>query len=411
MSACLFRMTGLLALALFIPGTLTYAQHYNETNLVTNSTDSSLVNPWGLARSSSSPWWVSDNRTGMSTIYNGLGTKLGLKVKIPAAVSGKTGTPTGVIYNGSTTDFLLPGGKPAAFIFCTLDGLIVGWNFSAGVVTEVKTTNHSSYTGLTSAVVNGRRYLYAANFNTGHVDVYDNMFHPVHMQPDNQDGMFMGGGQTFMGGDQGFMHGDQGYNDGRGFMDGGPAFMDDHLPEDYVPFNVQAIGNDIVVTYALHEEGSLFETDGPGLGYVDIYSADGRMLQRLQHGDWLNAPWGVALAPLDFGMFSHDLLVAQFAGGGPTESSGYIAAYDMTTGRFLGLLEDASGNPLAINGVWAITPGNGATAAGTSTPSNYDPAGAPASELYFTAGPNHASGGVLGYLTPNSTELVQGNDQ
>jgi uncharacterized protein (TIGR03118 family) len=127
-------------------------------------------------------------------------------------------------------------------------------------------------------------------------------------------------------------------------------------------------------------------------------------LQRLEHGDWLNAPWGVALAPLDFGRFSHDLLIGQFAGGGDTESSGFIAAYDLATGKFDGLLEDASGKPLAINGIWALSPGN-------ISPANNDPAGAPATEMYFTAGPNRGSEGLVGYLTAVSTELTEGNSQ
>jgi uncharacterized protein (TIGR03118 family) len=171
-----------------------------------------------------------------------------------------------------------------------------------------------------------------------------------------------------------------------------------------VPFNVQAIGNDIVVTYVLHEQGSPFESDGPGLGFVDIYSSTGRLLQRLEHGDWLNAPWGVALAPLDFGRFSHDLLVGQFAGGGETQSSGYIAAYDLATGKFEGLLQDTSGKPLAINGIWAISPGN-------VSPGNSAAAAAPAAQLYFTAGPNQGSAGLFGYLTAVSPELTEGNDQ
>jgi hypothetical protein len=112
----------------------------------------------------------------------------------------------------------------------------------------------------------------------------------------------------------------------------------------------------------------------------------------------------VALAPLDFGAYSHDLLVAQFAGGGFSDFSGYIAAYDLATGRFVDVLRDANGNPIAINGIWAISPGN-------TGPSNYDAMGAPASELYFTAGPVHGSGGLLGYLTPVSTELIEGNNQ
>jgi uncharacterized protein (TIGR03118 family) len=137
---------------------------------------------------------------------------------------------------------------------------------------------------------------------------------------------------------------------------------------------------------------------------VDIYSTRGRLVQRLEHGIWLNAPWGVALAPLDFGRFSHHLLVGQFAGGGTTESSGYIAAYDLATGKFDGLLQDASGAPLAINGIWALSPANVA-------PSSADPDEAPAAEVYFTAGPNKGTGGLFGYLNAGSTDLTEGNDQ
>jgi len=153
----------------------------------------------------------------------------------------------------------------------------------------------------------------------------------------------------------------------------------------------------------LHEQGSPFETDGPGFGYVDIYSSTGELLQRLDHGDWLNAPWGVALAPPDFGFFSHDLLIGQFAGGGDTQSSGFTAAYDLATGKFDGLLQDASGKPLAINGIRALSPGN-------VSPTNNDAAAAPAAEVYFTAGPNHGSRGLFGSLTV-ATELTKGNDQ
>ena len=169
-------------------------------------------------------------------------------------------------------------------------------------------------------------------------------------------------------------------------------------------FNVQAIGNDIVVTYALHEGSSPFETDGPGLGFVDVYTSNGQLLRRLQHGDWLDAGRGVALAPLDFGRFSHDLLIGQFAGGGDTQSSGFIAGLDLATGNFDGLLEDASGKPLAINGIWSLSAGN-------VSPSNNDPVAAPAARCSFTAGPNHGSGGVFGYLTAVSAELTQGNAQ
>jgi uncharacterized protein (TIGR03118 family) len=392
----LLRLTASTVLTLSM-GAVAFGQHYTQTNLVSNTpgvapvTDPQLVNPWGLSRGSGSPWWVSDNATGFSTLYNGPGVKQSLIVTIPPAdptnKKTPTGTPTGTIFNGSTTDFLLAPGAPATFLFSTIDGSIVGWNANVAVaagaappsthaVTAAKGAAGSSYTGLTSAFIKGIRYLYAANFNKGSVDVYDNAFHPVNL-PGDHDGHY---------------------------SDGSRPFVDDELPPDFVPFNVQTIGNDIVVTYALHQKGSPLETNGPGLGYVDIYTASGRLLNRLEHGDWLNAPWGVALAPLDFGRFSHDLLVGQFAGGGTTESSGFIAAYDLATGKFHGLLEDASGKPIAINGVWSLSPGN-------VSPINSDPAGAPGAELYFTAGTNQGTGGLFGYLTAVSTEQIEGNDQ
>jgi uncharacterized protein (TIGR03118 family) len=388
-------------------GAAAFGQLYTQVNLVSNVsgvapvTDPSLVNPWGLSRSSSSPWWVSDNATGLSTLYNGAGVKQSLIVTIPKADPNNkkfpAGTPTGTIFNGSLTDFLLAPGKPATFLFSTIDGAIIGWNATVGVapggappstnaMVVAKTTDGSSYTGLTSAFIDGKLYLYAANFTKGRVDVYDTTFKPVNVAGDDDDHGRSKGDHRFGGDDD-------------------KPFTDDRLPRNYVPFNVQAIGNDIVVTYALHFAGQPFETDGPGLGFVDVYSSQGKLLRRLEHGDWLNAPWGVALAPLDFGRFSHDLLVAQFAGGGTTESSGNIAAYDLATGKFDGLLEDASGKPIAINGIWAISPSNG-----VSTGSN-DPAGAPSAELYFTAGPNQGTGGLFGYLKAVSTELTQGNAQ
>ena len=382
-------------------GSLAHAQHYTQVNLVANAsgiapvTDSNLVNPWGMSRSSSSPWWISDNGAGLSTLYNGSGAITPLVVTIPksdpASKTFPTGTPTGTISNGSQTDFLLAPKAPADFLFATIDGTISAWNPTVGIpaggsppsktaIIVVKTTDGSSYTGLTSATIDGNRYLYAANFTKGRVDVYDNAFHSVHLHSTH---------------DEDYERDD----------DSSRPFRDDRLPRDFVPFNVQAIGNDIVVTFVLHHEGQQFETDGPGLGYVDIFSSSGKLLRRLEHGSWLNAPWGVALAPLDFGTYSHDLLIGQFSGGGSTEGSGTIAAYDLATGAFLGLVEDAAGNPLAINGLWALSPGNSASAA------NSDPAGAPANELYFTAGPNHGAGGLFGYLKPVSTELIKGNDQ
>ena len=343
-----------------------FAQHYEQVNLDANvpgaaeAPDSQLVNGWGLARSSNSTWWVSDEAAGVATLYNGPGGKQKLVVTIPknnpSDLTFPQGTPTGMISNNSTTDFVITPGKAAAFIFATLDGSIAAWNPQVGLapganppstnaVTVAHTKDGSGYTGITSAFIDGKRYLYAANFLKERIDVFDNTFSPVTLKADDHDPL----------------------DDHRFFGDEDRPFTDDDLPRNFVPFNVQAIGNDLVVTYALHFAGNPFETPGPGLGYVAIYSSKGRLLRRLQHGDWLNAPWGVALAPLDFGKFSHNLLVSNFSAGGTTQSAGFISTYDLDTGRFVGPLEDENGKPISINGIWSMSVANSAT------PNSYDP--------------------------------------
>ena len=400
------RIAGIATLALSF-GELGLGQQYVQTNLLSNpkgiteATDPQLANPWGLTRTSTSEWWVSDEQTGVSTLYNGLGQKKSLVVTIPPAdpTNKKTpiGSPTGTVSNNSETDFLLAPGHPAIFIFATADGSIAAWNPKIGLekgvapsststlaITEVTASEGSAYTGLTIAAIDGKRYLYAANFNKGTIDVYDTAFQPVHLHKE---------------------HYDHDFDDDFSWTDNEP-FEDPRLPPNFVPFNVQAIGNDVVVTYALHEEGNPLETDGPGLGYVDIYSSRGRLLRRLEHGDWLNAPWGVALAPLDFGRFSHDLLIGQFAGAGTFQSSGFIVAYDLATGKLDGLLQDQSGKPLAINGIWSLVPAN---AAGASADPNNPSA---ASQIYFTAIPAaQGAKGLFGYLTAAPTELIEGSVQ
>jgi uncharacterized protein (TIGR03118 family) len=391
------RMAAGVTLALTL-SSAAFAQRYEQSNLsgTAKATDPQLVNGWGLARATGGVWWVSDQGTGFATLYNGVGTKQGLVVKIPKNDPNDptfpNGTPTGVIPNSNTTDFPAAPGKTAAFIFATLDGSIAAWNPNVGntpnvpgpstnAVTVVHTKDGSGFTGITSAFIDGNRYLYVANFLKGRIDVFDNQFGPVQLKAEHDHDF-----DDFFGG-----------ND--------RPFTDERLPRNFVPFNVQAIGNDIVVTYALHFAGDPFETAGPGLGFVDIYSSKGKLLRRLEHGDWLNAPWGVALAPLDFGKFSHRLLVSNFSAGGTTQSAGFISAYDLATGRFEGLLLDESGKPLSINGIWSISFANSAT------PNSYDPDEAPASELYFTAGPNQGTKGLFGYLNPVATDQVQGNQQ
>jgi len=389
------RAAASLALVSFASiGSVAYSQNYTQVNLVANKsgvapvTDPNLVNPWGISRSSGSPWWVSDAGTGLSTLYNGAGTTQGLVVTIPKNpnnTSAEHGSPSGTVFNGSKTNFLLGANEPAVFLFATLDGTIAGWNPSVAISRGKKapSTNAvgkaimrdgSVYTGLTMAEIGAKTYLYAANFTKGHVDVFNTGFQRVTLPQVPNGDLFNPGLEA--------------------------PFFDALLPAGYAPYNVQAIGTDIVVTYA----PSNF-TPGPGNGYVDIYSSAGELLKRLQWGAWFNAPWGIALAPTDFGTFSHALLIGQFGFGGATQNAGTIAAFDYRNGAYLGQVEDATNKPIVIDGLWAISDANGASAGSA------DPAGAPAAELYFTAGPNSEQDGLLGYLKPVSTELLDGNDQ
>jgi uncharacterized protein (TIGR03118 family) len=381
-------------------GTVSYAQQYNQTNLVSSAsglapvTDASLVDPWGMNRASNNAWWVSDNDTGVSTLYNGAGAKNPLVVTIPSVdpKNSPKGSPTGVIANASTTDFLITSGKPANFIFATLDGGIVAWNPTVAIspsrsapstnaVLVAKTTDGSAYTGLTSNFIKGKRYLYAANFTKERVDVYDSSFHRV-MLDESSEGRYSD-------------------DDLRDIRHNQP-FTDDAIPKDFAPFNVQAIGPNVAVTYGLHIEGQKTAAGGEGLGYVDIYSSSGELLTRLEHGEWFNAPWGVVLAPLDFGRFSHDLLVGQFGGGGSTPSAGVVAAFDIATGKFEGLVQDATGKPVVISGLWSLAPGN-------LSPDNQDPAAAPAATVYFTA--RNSGKGLFGHFTAVSQDLIEGSAQ
>ena len=371
-------------------GLFARGQNYTQINLVANAngiareTDPHLVNPWGLARTTGSDWWVANAGAGVSTAYRGDGfINSSLVISIPKANSGTAdATPTGVV---SDLKFLASPGNPASFLFSTADGIIAGWNPETGLtnggvppsknaVILVKTTDGSSFTGLTSAAIGARFYLYAANFSKGRIDVFSTAYKRVTLPKVANLGEFNPGAVA--------------------------PFTDALLPKGYSPFNAQAVGNDIVVTYALSNGAA-----GPGKGFVDIYSSTGELLMRLEHGAWMNAPWGVALAPTDFGTFSHHLLVGQFGEGGSTAGSGTIAAFDLITGKFTGLLKDENGKPIAIDGLWALGVGGGVSSG------SVDAFSAPAAEVYFTAGPNHGKDGLFGYLTAVSLELIEGGDQ
>lgn len=324
-----------------------WAQHYTQTNLVTGGstmapvTDPNLGAPWGLSRSSGSPWWVSDAGTGLSTLYDGTGAIQQLVVSIP-------GGPTGTVYNG-TTGFMVSG-KPGKFIFCSLNGQISAWAPGASSTTVMATTPGASYTGLAMASFNGQNYLYATDFQNKRIDVFDSNFQLLrNTRPGITDQWFSGyPGQ------------------GNGFG----------------PFNIQNIGGNLYVAFAQQDA---FSYSAAGLGSVASFTPQGQMIRLFESGNWLNQPWALALAPGDFGAFSHDLLVGQFG-------SGQIAAYDISTGKFLGMMVDDNSNPISIGGLWALSFGAGNTNSG------------PANSLYFTAG-----SGVFGTLTADSSEQLLGN--
>src|SRR5271155_5518035 len=270
-----------------------FAQHYVQENLVSDisqpanadgttvTIDPNLKNPWGLARSASSPWWVNNEGTGTSTLYTGAGTIAPLVVTVPNA-EGATGpsSPTGIIFNG-TADFALAANNPASFIFATKNGTISGWGppatpITAGLSTAITEVDESKdgavFTGLTWIESDGDHFLLAANFSQNHIEEFDTNFNRVAL-PEN-------------------------------------AFNSDRIPHDFAPYNVQAVGATVVVTYAMQNTNKNGAADdcGEQCGFVEIFTPDGRLLQHLQDGPWFLAPWGVALAPQDFGFFSHDLL-------------------------------------------------------------------------------------------------------
>jgi uncharacterized protein (TIGR03118 family) len=341
----------ILALLLVVFGSPSvFAQHFTRTDLTNNTggdpnTDANLVNAWGLTRSSTSPWWVADNGTGLSTLYDAAGVPQSLVVTIPVP-DGKGGTaaPTGTVFN-YTTGFQVGPKSPAIFLFVTEDGTISGWNpgiNKTAAILKVNRSDKAVYKGCAIAQTRVGPLLYATNFSKKRVEVFDSSFQRIHLPS--------------------------------------WAFRDHGIPDSYSPFNIQNVGGNLVVTFAKTEEGSEDEQHGPGLGFVAIFSPSGRLLQRLEHGDFLNAPWGVTLAPGDFSVFGHRILIGNFG-------DGKINAFNAITGRFEGTLLDANDHPLQVDGLWALSFGNNAGAGS-------------ALELYFTAGPNDEKNGLFGKIVP-----------
>jgi uncharacterized protein (TIGR03118 family) len=300
---------------------------YQLTNLVSNQVgqaptiDPLLANAWGLARSATSPWWISDNDTGWSTIYQASGKQEPLKVLIPTTGNGPAsptglngpGTPTGIVYNGSSTDFQIQG-WPTVFLFATLDGTISGWapglniNQSIIAVDNKAMPSMCYYTGLAITSHPSGNFLYAADNFNNLVDMYDGDFNLV------------------------------------------KSFGDKSIPSNFSVFGIQDINGLVYVTYAIPAFGAG--------GYVDVFTENGTLVKTLIHGLPLNQAWGVAAAPSNFGPLSNTLLISN------NSVAGTINAFDPITGTFVGTIRDENGKKIVLNNLWGIAFGGGTSANG-----------------------------------------------
>jgi uncharacterized protein (TIGR03118 family) len=295
---------------------------YQLTNLISNQINSHattidplLANPWGLARSATSPWWLSDNDTGWSTLYTAAGVQEALKVTIPTAGNGPVeatglngpGTPTGIVANPTKADFQV-GGVSTSFIFATLDGTISAWpgsNKNLATIVVDRSTEKASYTGLAISTNASGNYLYAADNTNNHIDMFDSNFNLV------------------------------------------MSFGDPSVPSTLSVFGVQDIGGMVYVTYAVPNVGAG--------GYVDIFKEDGTFVKTLIQGWPLNQAWGVALAPSNFGPLSNTLLISN------NSVDGTINGFDPMSGKFMGTIRDQRGFPIILNNLWGVAFGGGAT--------------------------------------------------
>jgi uncharacterized protein (TIGR03118 family) len=346
---------------------------FTETNLVTDNqsilaglgftpaahVDPNLVNPWGISFAPTSPFWVSDNGTGVSTLYDGAGNAQALVVTIPASANPGATSPapvTGQVFNSSSTDFNVAGpNTPAHFIFATEDGTIAGWNSGTSAVLKVDNadfTNGPVYKGLALGNNGSGNFLYAANFRSGTVDVFDTTFTKVNLAGN---------------------------------------FTDPTLPAGFAPFGIRNINDQLFVTYALQNAARHDDVAGPGNGFVDVFDLNGNFVKRFASQGTLNSPWGLALAPATFGAFANDLLVGNFG-------DGHINAFNPSTGAFLGQLTNSHNVPIAIDGLWAITFGNNGANSSVGT-------------LYFTAGINGEQDGLFGTLSAQQLSQATVNDE
>jgi uncharacterized protein (TIGR03118 family) len=327
---------------------------YRQRNLVSDGfigaehVDPHLINAWGVAFNPFGFVWVADADGNVSTLYDGDGNVNPLVVQIPTATASTGGNPTGIVFNGSNGFIVTQGALSGAsrFLFATENGVIAGWAPNVDGTHAIRAVDSSAggaiYKGLALSAGGNGQLLYATDFYNARVDVFDSTFHPASLPAG--------------------------------------AFTDPKLPAGYAPFGIQALGGDIYVTYAKQNADRDEEVAGHGLGFVDVYDPNGRLLRRVASHGQLNAPWGLALAPAGFGGFSNALLVGNFG-------DGHINAYDPMFGESLGSLRGANSRPIEIEGLWGIAFGNGLLHQ-------------PVDTLFFASGPDDEEHGLYGRLDP-----------
>jgi len=354
-SVVLVCVVALVALGAWLTPAAASDNSYKVTRLVSDKAgvaqhqDHNLVNAWGLVAGPSTPWWVANNHSNTSTLYDGSGSAIPLVVRV-------AGAPTGTVFNGGTGFVVKHKGASGAalFLFDTESGVIRGWNpnvpapapsTKAFRVVDMRSQN-AIFKGLAIAPTAHGDRLYATDFHNGKVDVFNQRFQLVHMPG---------------------------------------AFEDPNIPDGYAPFGIQTIGNHIFVTYAKQDADAEDDVAGAGFGFVDMYGREGKLLQRVATMGSLDAPWGIAWAPDHFGEASGDLLIGNFGDGviNIFEPEGYREF------EHEGSLHRLNGNPIVIPGLWALQFGNDG------------PAG-PSTSLFFTAGPDDETHGLFGSIQAQS---------
>ncbi|ALL66654.1 TIGR03118 family protein [Paraburkholderia caribensis MBA4] len=329
------------------PSSFTAAALVSDGAVSAPHTDPNLKNAWGVAFNPKGFVWVADNATNLATLYDGNGVPQSLVVTIPAGTNGDA-APTGIVFNGTQNFTVTRNGKSgvAAFIFAGEGGTITAWAPAVGPTNAFTMYDDGAggavYKGLALAANNGSNFLYATDFHNNKIDVFDSNFAKV----------------TMPGG-----------------------FKDSAIPAGFAPFGIQLIGSNLFVTYAMQDADKHDDVAGAGLGMVDVFDTAGNLKQHFATGAPLNAPWGIAQAPGNFGTFSGAILIGNFG-------DGTINAFDASSGKSMGPLKSSNGSTIVEPGLWGIAFGNNLS----NQPSN---------TLFFAAGPNDEANGVYGRIDLN----------